>query len=177
MDACVDRFKICAMLSKPIPHFLRQTVTQTSVLEMRPHSHKWSQQCRACKHMAFSRLFSCLSHSQLRETAAPVCSLYSLLVLTCTCTGFWTGTGLWQLNLFAETIPQFKFSVLSLVAEPFWMTSQLQALQSMEKIIMFDDYGATTVYFLCVLSLSCIVQPKLTETPCILFCLLWELIA
>jgi hypothetical protein len=36
---------------------------------------------------------------------------------------FWTGAGLWQSNLFAETIPQFEFSPLLLVAEPFWMMS------------------------------------------------------
>ena len=56
-----------------------------------------------------------------------------LLVLPFTCTGFWTGAGLWQSNLFAETIPQFEFSALSLVAQLFWMTSQGQVLPSMEK--------------------------------------------
>jgi hypothetical protein len=86
-DACVDRFEVCAMLSKAISHFLRLTVAQTSVLEMRLHSPEWSQQCLACEHVACSRLFSCLSHTQLRETAPPTSSSYSLLVLPCTCTG------------------------------------------------------------------------------------------
>jgi hypothetical protein len=71
-----------------------EAVAQTSVLEMRPHSHEWSQQCRACEHVACSHLFSCLPYSQLRETAPPTSSPYSLLVLPCTCTGFWTGAGL-----------------------------------------------------------------------------------
>ena len=106
-----------------------------SVLEMRPHSHEWSQQCRACEPVACSRLFSCLPYSLLRETAPPTSSPYSLLVLPCTCTGFWTSAGLWHSNLFAETIPQFEFSALSLVAEPFWMTSQGQVLLSMGKNI------------------------------------------
>ena len=120
------------------------SATQPSVLEMRPHSHEWSQQCRVCKHVACFRLFSCLSHSQLRETAPPPSSPYSLLVLPCSCTGFWTSAGLWQSNLFAETFPQFEFSALLLVAEPFWMTSQRQMLLSMEKILMYDDYRTTT---------------------------------
>jgi len=122
-DASVERFEVYAMLSKVISHFLRLTFAQTSVLEVRPHSHEWSQHCRACEHMASSPVFSCLSHSQLRETTPPTSSAYSLLVLPCTCSGFWTGAGLWQSNLFAESIPQFEFSALSLVTEPFWMTS------------------------------------------------------
>jgi hypothetical protein len=55
--------------------------------------------------------------------------------------------------LFAETISQFEFSALSLVAEPFWMTSQGQVLPSMEKILMYDDYGATTYIELCAFSI------------------------
>ena len=152
MDACVDRFEVCAMLSKAILHFLRLTVAQTSVLEMRPHSHELYQQCRTCEHVACSRLFSCLSHSQLRETAPPTSSPCSLLVLPCTFIGFWTGAGLWQSDLFAETIPQFEFSVLSLVAEPFWMTSQRQVLPSMEKVLMYD-YGATAYVEMCTFSI------------------------
>ena len=125
-----------------------------SVLEMRPHSHEWSQQCPACEHVACSHLFSCLPYSQLRQTAPPASSPYSLLVLPCTCTGFWTGAWLWQSNLFAETIPQFEFSALSLVAEPFWMTSRGQVLPYMEKkILMYDDYGATTYIELCTFSI------------------------
>ena len=31
-------------------------------------------------------------------------SPYSVMVLPCTCTGFWNDVGLWQTNLFAETI-------------------------------------------------------------------------
>jgi hypothetical protein len=120
---------------------------------MRPHLHEWSQQCRACKHVACSHLFSCLPYSQLHETTPPMSSPYSLLVLPCTCTGFWTGAGLWQSNLFAENIPQFKFSALSLVAEPFWMTSQGQVLLSTEKILMYDNYGATTYIELCTFSI------------------------
>jgi hypothetical protein len=76
-----------------------------------------------------------------------------LLVLPCTCTGFWTSAGLWQLDLFAETIPQFEFSALSLVAEPFWMASQRQVLPSMEKILMYDNYGAATYIELCTFSI------------------------
>ena len=87
-DARVDRFEVCAMLSKALPHFLRLTVAQTSVLEMRPHSHERSQQCCACEHVACSRLFSCLSRSQLREIAPPTSSPCSLLVLPWNCTGF-----------------------------------------------------------------------------------------
>jgi len=127
-------------------------VAQTSVLEMRPHSLEWFQQCQVCKHVACSRVFSCLSHSQLHETAPPMSSPYSLLVLPCTCTGFWIGTGLWQSNLFAETIPQLKISALSLVAEPFWMTSRWHVLPSMEKILMYHDYGTTTYIELCTFS-------------------------
>jgi hypothetical protein len=85
--SCLDRFEVCAMLSKAISHFLRLTVAQTSMLEMKPHSHERSQQRRACDHVACSRLFSYLSHSQLRETAPPS-SPYSLLVIPCTCAGF-----------------------------------------------------------------------------------------
>ena len=69
--------------------------------------------------------------------------------------GFWTGAGLWQSNLFAETIPQFEVSALSLVTEPSWMTSQRQVLPSMEKILMYDDYGATTYIELCTFSIVC----------------------
>jgi hypothetical protein len=100
------------------------------------------------------RLFSCLPHSELHETAPPTSSPYSLLVLPCTCTGFWTGAGLWQSSLFAETIPQFEFSALSLVAEPFWMTSQGHVLLRMEKkTLMYDDYGAATCIELRAFSL------------------------
>ena len=123
------------------------------VLEMRPHSHEWSQHCRAGEHVAISPVFSCLSHSQLRETAPPPSSAYFLLVLPCICTGFRTGAGLWQSNLFAETIPQFEFSAVLLVAEPFWMTSQRQVLPSVEKILMYADYGATTYILLCTFSI------------------------
>jgi hypothetical protein len=55
--------------------------------------------------------------------------------------------------LFAETIPQFEFSALSLVAEPFRMTSQQQVLPNMEKIIMYDDYSAATYIELCTFSI------------------------
>ena len=95
-------------------------------------------------------LLSCLSHSHLRETAPPTSSPCSLLVPPCTCTGFWTGAGIWKSNLFAKIIPQFVFSALSLVAEPFWMTSQRQVLPSMEKILMYDDYIE-----LCTFSIVC----------------------
>ena len=152
-DACVDRFEVYAMLSKVIPHFLWLNVAQTSVLEVRPHSHEWSQHNRPCEHVAYYPVFSCLSHSQLRETTPPPSSAYSLLVLPCICTGFRTGAGLWQSNLFAETIPQFEFSAVWLVAEPFWMTSQRQVLPSVEKILMYDDYGATTYILLCTFSI------------------------
>jgi len=128
-------------------------VTQTSLFEMRPHTHEWSQQCRTRKHVACSCLFSCLSHSQLRETATPVSPLYSLLVLPCYCTGLWIGAGLWKSNLFAETIPQFEFSAVSLVAEPFWMMSQRQVLPSMEKMLMYDNYSANTYIELCTFSI------------------------
>jgi len=83
-NACIDRFEVCAMLLKTIPHFLRLTVAQTSMLEMRPHSHECPQQCLACEHVASSRLSSC----QLRETAPPSSLPYSLLALPCTCAGF-----------------------------------------------------------------------------------------
>jgi hypothetical protein len=140
------------MLSKSIPHFLRLTVAQTSVLDMRPHSHEWSQQCRACEYVACSHLFffACHIPSCAKLHKSPP---YSLLVLPCTCTGFWPGAALWQSNLFAETIPQFEFSALSLVAKPFWMASQRQVLPSTEKIQMYDDYGATTYIELCTFSI------------------------
>ena len=40
------------------------------------------------------------------------------------------------------------------------MTSQWQVLPSTEKILTYDDYGATTYIELC--TLSCIVQTEFT---------------
>ena len=59
-----------------IPHFLQLTVAQTSMLEMRPHSHKWSQKCRACEHVACSHLFSCLSFSVARNCSTNIFTVF-----------------------------------------------------------------------------------------------------
>ena len=108
-DACVDRFEICAVLSKAIPHFLRllhrlRVGDEATLARMVPTVS--GVRTRGL----FLPLFLPVTFP-VAETDPPSSS-YSLLVLPCICTVFWTGAGLWQSNLFAENIPQIEFSVL-----------------------------------------------------------------
>jgi len=146
-DTCVDWFEVCTMLSEAIPHFLR--------LSHRLQPWRWGHTCtngpnsvwRANMQLAPASFLAChipsctkLLHQRLHRIP---CWCFLALVLV---------FELWQSNLFAETIPHFEFSALSLVAEPFWMMSQWQVLPSMEKILLYHDYGTTTYIELCTFS-------------------------
>jgi hypothetical protein len=117
-----------------------------SVLERRPYSHEWFHQCQACEHLACSRLFSCRQHSQLLETTPPTSSRYSLHL-------YWFLNRRWTVTIeFVcrnhSTIRVFC-SIVSGWAFLNDVTAATIAKYGKNRLMMHDDYGATTYIELC----------------------------